>query len=185
MSIYSRIEELFKERYKDWDGNTQFDGSGERLERLIDELCWTSERIDEEVKNCFKAVFPEPYNEMLVEGPISAYTLCPHHLLPCHFKVHIGYIPDGFVLGLSKFSRLAVIIGKRPIMQEQYSRELADVIFDNLKPKGVGVYVAGKHGCMEVRGIMQQGTDVKTSILKGCFIEAPVREEFFRLVSND
>ena len=182
--MYKAIEDSLIQKYKGWKGASQFEGSGVRLERLMGEMCYTSEGIYEVVRGCFKSVFEDSYDEMLVAGPIEVWTLCPHHLLPCSFKVHIGYIPKGKVLGLSKFGRVAVVMGKRPVMQEMYSRELADVFCKNLEPEGLGVRVVGRHGCMEARGL-KQGLDVVTSVLRGSFKEDPtVRKEFFALVDN-
>ena len=179
--MYSRIEEFFKKRYEGWEGAVQFEGTGPRLRRMIDEMCWSPEKIQEELKKCF-TTFEEGYSRMIVSGPTSVWTLCPHHLLGCHFEVYIGCIPDSRVLGLSKFSRVAEIVGRRPIMQETYSRELVEVIWENLKPKGVGVLVYGKHGCMMVRGI-KQNANVVTSELRGYFLDqASVKEEFFQIV---
>lgn len=179
--IFSRIELLFREKYKDWDGGEQFKGSGERLRRLIDEMCWSREEVEEEVEHCLKAVFDEPYNEMLTARPINVWTFCPHHILPCNFKVHIGYVPNGKVLGLSKFTRIAVARAKMPIMQEQYTRELADTLWEGLVPDGLGVYVIGKHGCMGCRGVNQE-VDIITSTLKGSmYADSRARGEFFAL----
>ena len=184
MEIFQEIERLLKAGYKDWDGAKQFEGTGKRLSRLSKELCWPTSKIKEELAKCLKAVFPDEYDEMLVSGPTEVWILCPHHLLPCHLSVFIGYIPKGTVLGLSKFSRVSTILGKRPVMQEQYSRELAEAIWEGLEPEGVGVRVIGKHGCMLVRGI-KQGVDISTSILKGSFKEDPrVREEFYANVNS-
>jgi len=182
--LFQELENYFKSRYKGWDGAKQFEGTGERLRRLVDELCWPSTKIEEELGKCFKAVFPDEYDEMLVSGPTEVWVLCPHHLLPCRLSVFIGYIPKGKVLGLSKFSRVSTILGKRPIMQEQYSRELAEAVWEYLEPEGVGVRVIGKHGCMLVRGI-KQSVDISTSILKGSFKTDPkVREEFYANVNS-
>ena len=101
---------------------------------------------------------------MLVTKPIEVWTICPHHLLPCILKVTIGYVPDGSVLGLSKFSRIAEIMGKRPILQEEYSRELANFLEERLEPKGVAIYIVGKHNCMIARGVKQ---DVEVMIENG------------------
>jgi len=177
--VFQEIEECFKVLYFGWDGVEQFEGSGERLRRLIGEMCWSRPKIEEEVDRCFKAVFEDPYDEMLVTRPINVWTFCPHHILPCNFKVHIGYVPSGFVLGLSKFARVAVALGRCPIMQEQYSRELADTFWEKLNPEGLGVYVVGRHGCMGCRGV-NQNLDISTAVLKGCFKEdQKVREEFY------
>lgn len=184
MDVYEEIEDLFIKRYKGWGGREQFVGTGERLRRMVDEMCWTPRRIREHLVDCFKASWNEEYNEMLVEGPISVWTFCPHHLLPCHFAIFIGYIPNGKVLGLSKFSRVSVILGRRPIMQEMYTRELANCIESNLKPQGVGVNVVGEHGCMRCRGV-GQNAGVSTSILRGEFLaEGVVRKEFFDTIER-
>jgi len=180
--IFDEVENLLRKQYYSWEGVAQFNGTGERLLRAFKELCWTNEQIDSELATCFKATFVDKYDELLVEGPISVWTLCPHHLLPCHFTVYTGYVPDEEVLGLSKFARAAVILGKRPVMQETYSRELADAITANLRPKGIGIYVVGEHGCMQARGV-RQPTSVTTSILRGVVKDRPeVRSEFLAIV---
>lgn len=176
------LENLLKRRYYHWDGREQFNGTGERLVRAFNEFCWPPEQIESEVAKHASRVFNYSIDEMLVEGPIEAWTLCPHHLLPCKFIVYIGYIPDGAVLGLSKFARIATTLGKRPVIQEQYTQELADVIQKYLKPRGVGVAVFGQHGCMQSRGIKQQA-NVSTAILHGVIRERPeARAEFYALV---
>ncbi len=187
MDIFDELESLLIERYGDWDGKEQFRGTSKRLRKILNEMYWPSDKIEREIKKAFKATFTERYDQLLVEGPISVWTLCPHHLLPCNFEIQIGYIPsDGMVLGISKFSRVATILGKRPVMQEQYSRELADLLQENLNPKGLGVYVRGSHGCMISRGVMQQKTIVSTSIVKGALDkEASTREEFFNMVRRN
>jgi len=179
--LSANIETFFKDRYKTWDGSSQFTGTGARLKRMVNEMFWEPEKISEELNKCLKATFNDKYDEMMVSGPTNVWTFCPHHLVPCNFKVWIGYIPNGQVLGLSKFSRLALISAKRPIMQEQYSRELAEFIETGLKPKGLGVYVIGIHGCMFSRGVGQE-VPVSTSIIKGEFLKSEVRDEFYNIV---
>ena len=175
--VYKQIEDFFTSFYQGWSGAKQFEGSGERLERFIKDSCWKSSVVEDEIDKCLKAVFDDSYDEMLVIGPTEVWTLCPHHFLPCKFNVHIGYVPNGKVLGLSKFSRVALILGKRPTMQEQYSRELADILYGVLSPDGLGVRVIGRHGCIEARGV-KQCLDVTTSTLLGSFKEdAKVRKE--------
>lgn len=180
--LFIELESLLRRQYYGWEGVEQFNGTGERLSRAFEELCWTNEKIASELETCFDAVFVDGYDELLVEGPIVVWTLCPHHLLPCRFTVYIGYVPDEEVLGLSKFARVTIILGKRPVMQETYSRELADIIVERLRPKGVGVYVVGEHGCMQARGV-GQSTGVTTSVLKGVIKDRPeVRAEFLAIV---
>lgn len=180
--LFSELEKRLRKRYYGWPGQKQFDGTGNRLVRAFDEFCWTNDKIQKELNKCFEPPFVDGYDEMLVEGPIEVWTLCPHHLLPCRFTVYVGYVPDELILGLSKFARVAVILGKRPVIQEMYSRELVDVINERLKPKGVGVFVIGNHGCMESRGI-QQHAEVTTSVLKGVIENRPEdRAEFYAVV---
>jgi len=181
-NLFVVIENRFKEFYSDWEGGSQFRGSGERLRRLVSEMCWSKKDIDREIDKNFKSVFKDPYSEMLVCKDINVWTLCPHHLLPCNFKVYIGYLPKkGKVLGLSKFARIAVTLAKKPIMQEQYTRELADVFQSRLEPDGLGIYVIGKHGCMGCRGINQE-LEVVTSKLEGAFLnDQMAREEFLSI----
>jgi len=183
--LFDELEALMKDRYYGWVGQDQFKGTGGRIRRLIDEFCWTNEKIEKALNDAFKdsAQFMATYDEMLVEGPINVWTLCPHHLVPCNFKVYTGYVPNKLVLGLSKFARAAVTVAKRPIIQEQYTQELADEIQQRLKPRGVGVYVIGAHGCMTSRGICQDGAKVSTSVLKGVLMDKPeARAEFYSIV---
>lgn len=177
-TIFNTLETDLRKKYYGWAGAEQFKGTGDRLRRAFDEFCWPSSRIEEEIQKALKSEFDFDIDEMLVEGPIDVWTLCPHHLLPCHFTVYIGYIPTGQVLGLSKFARVAVALGKRPVIQEMYTKELADIINTSLKPKGVGVRVIGQHGCMQSRGIKQQAS-VTTAVLYGVMKDRPeARAEF-------
>ena len=181
-NLFDTIEKTFKRVYNGWEGAGQFSGSGKRLRNLVEEMCWPSRKIEEEVSKCLQAVFADKYDEMLVTKFIEVWTLCPHHLLPCNFNVKIGYIPIGGVLGLSKFTRISVTLGKRPIMQEQYTREVADTLWEGLKPEGLGIYVIGKHGCMGCRGVNQPNVEVVTSTLRGSFkANHTVREEFYAI----
>lgn len=167
--------------YKDWSGVTQFKGTPRRVAEMYQEFCWTPSKITAEIDRVCRT-FPDKYNEMLVTGWITVWTLCPHHLLPVGLQVRIGYIPNGRVLGLSKFIRIAETFGKRPIMQEQYSSELADLLMERLEAKGVGVYVRGVHGCMASRGV-KQSVPVTTACLRGVILdESASRAEFYSIV---
>ena len=165
--------------YGSWpEGLRQFQGTPERIARMYLEFCWHPDAITAEINKQLK-VFDDEFNEMLVVKDLHLWSLCPHHLLPCQFRVFIGYIPaEKKVLGLSKFSRIAEVLAKRPILQERYTTELANLIMDRLTPKGVGVTVYGTHGCMVARGV-RQNSEVVTSVMKGDFLkEGPTRSEF-------
>lgn len=174
-----------KERYRDWDGVGQFEGTIERLCRLYDEFCWTPDHIRREAEKAFK-VFEHSFEEMVVVGPTDVVILCPHHIMPCTLQVIAGYIPngDGKVLGLSKVCRIAEIMGKRPILQEQYCQELANIIEQKLRPKGVAIYAVGTHGCMTFRGVKKRAKAI-TSIVRGDFKTEPeTRHEFLELAQR-
>ena len=181
--VCQELVSLLEGQCGDWEGTQQLQGTASRLGRMYNEFCWTKEKIESELSYHFKALYPHTFNEMLVNGPITVWTLCPHHLLPCEFKVVIGYVPEGQVLGLSKFARISEVLARRPVMQEQYSSDLAGSLQNNLKPKGIAVYVTGTHGCMVCRGV-KQSSKVVTSVIRGCFEEATTRAEFFAIARD-
>ncbi len=149
--------------YPDWDGTKQFQDTPRRLREMYEGFCWGQDRINDALDEHTRLFEDSLKEEMSISG-IRVVSLCPHHLLPCEFTVSISYEPDGHVLGLSKFARIAVILGKRPIMQEAYTRELADCLFQRIKPKSVEVEVFGVHGCMMYRGALQAEAEVTTKV---------------------
>ena len=123
-------------------------------------------------------VIKEQHDQMIVLVGHETWTRCPHHLEKVKLTVSIGYIPNEYILGLSKPARIADFFAKGLVLQEEYADQLAEGLWQALKPKGVGVYVIGEHGCMRSRGVKTSGVVVTTS-LKGLFLEDPAtREEF-------
>jgi GTP cyclohydrolase IA len=128
------------------------------------------------------ATFPAKYRSMVIVRGHKCYCVCPHHLLPVELRVYIGYIPHLKVVGLSKLARAAEAPLVRPIMQEEYTDELADILKRELDPTGVAVVVQAAHGCMRCRGI-KTDADVVTSAMHGVFMTvAAAREEFMKLL---
>ena len=157
----------------------------ERVGRMWNEICLPKEVRDEQVKKLMKKVFPSTYSGMVVSRDIRAYSVCGHHLLPIVLDVSIGYVPTDKVLGLSKLSRLAEVLAKQPMIQENYTDEIAKALMDELKPKGVGVFVKGLHYCQTMRGAKQQAATMTTMTLQGCFMdELRTREEFLRVIDG-
>jgi len=131
--------------------------------------------------------FEEGHREMVIVRDIPFYSMCEHHLLPFYGVAHIGYIPnvDGRVVGLSKLARVVEIVASRPQLQERMTTEIADTIFDKLKPDGVGVIIQAEHLCMIMRGIKKPGSTIVTSALRGTFRrKAETRTEFFSLLQG-
>lgn len=123
------------------------------------------------------------YNEMVLVKDIRFYSLCEHHLLPFFGKVHVAYIPDGVICGLSKLIRVVKALSLKPQVQERLTEEIADVLEQELKPKGVGVVISAEHLCMSMRGASSPDHLTVTSALRGIFLkDMRTREEFLKLI---
>lgn len=126
----------------------------------------------------------EDYDEMVTVRDIPVYSLCEHHLTPFFGVAHIGYIPNGKIVGLSKFARLTEIFARRFQVQERLTRQIADAISDQLNPLAVGVVIRCRHMCIESRGVEKHGVITYTSALIGGFKDhGPARDEFLRFIA--
>ncbi|HEY1419363.1 MAG TPA: GTP cyclohydrolase I FolE [Candidatus Dormibacteraeota bacterium] len=129
------------------------------------------------------AVFEQDYDEMVVVKDIPFYSLCEHHMLPFFGTCHVGYLPKGKVVGLSKIPRLVGVFAHRLQLQERMTKEIAEALSGSLQPKGVGVVVEARHLCMEMRGVQKPGGQLITSCMLGTFRRDPrTRAEFLDLV---
>lgn len=130
------------------------------------------------------AMFKEDYREMVIVKDIELYSMCEHHMLPFFGKVHVAYIPNGHIVGLSKIPRVVDIFSRRLQVQERLTLEIRDVIQETLKPMGVAVVIEAKHMCMMIRGVQKQNSSTTTSAFTGEFLRTPTREEFLRLIGS-
>ena len=129
------------------------------------------------------ALFTSEADEMVLVKDIELYSLCEHHLLPFIGKCHIAYIPDGKILGLSKFARIVDMFARRLQTQEYLSQQIATAIIEVTQPKGVAVIIEAEHLCMKMRGVEKQNSVMKTSVMKGIFRDNPrTRNEFLQLL---
>lgn len=131
------------------------------------------------------AMFEEEYSEMVIVKDIELYSLCEHHLLPFFGKAHIAYIPDGYIVGLSKIPRVVDIFARRLQVQERLTHEVLNCIDKTLKPLGCAVVIEAKHMCMMMRGVQKQNSITTTSAFTGQFMKVETRNEFLHLISSD
>lgn len=131
------------------------------------------------------AVFTEKYDEMVIVKDIDFYSMCEHHMLPFYGKVHVAYIPNGKIVGLSKIPRIVEVFARRLQVQERMTQQIADTLEEYLKPDGVAVVAEGFHMCMMMRGVEKQNSITTTSAMLGSFKEdARTRSEFLDLIGK-
>ena len=153
-----------------------------RVARMYKELF---SGLHEDPKIHTKKYFTEEYDEIVLVRDISFNSVCEHHLLPFMGKAHIGYLPDGRVIGLSKLARVVEVIAHRPQVQERMTEDIANILVDELHVKGVGVVIEAVHTCMTIRGVRKPGSLCVTSAMKGAFRNNPsTRAEFLSLISG-
>ncbi len=129
--------------------------------------------------------FEEGHRELVILKDIPFYSLCEHHFLPFYGVAHVGYIPNGRVVGASKLARVVEIISKRPQLQERMTTQIADAIMAGIEPQGAGVIVQAEHLCLTMRGIKKPGSNLVTSAMRGLFRRNSLtRSEFLTLVQG-
>lgn len=129
--------------------------------------------------------FEEGHNEMVILRDVPFFSTCEHHLMPFHGIAHVGYVPNGRVVGLSKLARLVDAIARRPQLQERLTAQIADMLMKTLQPQGAAVAVEAEHLCMQMRGIKKPGSRMLTSAMRGSFLEQEeTRAEFLSLVGT-
>jgi GTP cyclohydrolase I len=130
------------------------------------------------------ARFREDYKQMVIVKDIEIYSLCEHHILPFFGKAHVAYIPDRYIVGLSKIARVVEAYARRLQVQERLTTQIRDCIQEALSPLGVAVVIEAKHLCMQMRGIQKQNSVTTTSAFTGEFENERTRSEFIRLISS-
>ena len=139
-----------------------------RIARMYEEICGG---MEEDAKEHLQKTFTVDNNEMVLEKDITFYSMCEHHMLPFYGKVHVAYIPDGKVAGLSKLARTVEVYAKRLQLQEQMTAQIADALMEHLCPKGVIVMAEAEHLCMTMRGVKKPGTTTVSVVARGAFKE--------------
>ena len=152
----------------------------DRIARMCQELFGG---LDQTAAEPLAKRFSVDANNMVMEKDITFYSVCEHHLLPFYGKVHIAYIPNGEVVGISKLARTVEVFARRPQIQEQLTAQIANAIMEELKPQGVMVMIEAEHMCMTMRGVQKPGTKTVTTSELGCFKNEPsLQDKFFRFL---
>lgn len=181
-----KIEESIKTLLEEIGEDTKRDGlkrTPHRVAKAYEFLTQGYHKSVEEVLN--NAIFNEKYDEMVIVKDIDFYSMCEHHLLPFYGKVHIAYIPNGKIVGLSKIPRIVDVFSRRLQVQERMTQEIADTVDKYLEPIGVAVVAEAYHMCMMMRGVQKQNSITTTSAMHGIFKDdARTRSEFLNLISQ-
>ena len=194
---YKKIEHYDEEctkslssNYKEVIVNLGEDPSREGLlktpERVAKAMQFLTQGYDQNPQEILKsAMFAEKYDEMVIVKDIEVYSLCEHHMLPFFGKCHIAYIPNGHIVGLSKFPRMVDAFSRRLQVQERLTDQIRDCLDETLNPQGVAVCIEAQHLCMQMRGVQKQNSITTTSAFSGAFMEEDItRQEFMSLVKG-
>ena len=194
---YKKIEHYDEEctkslssNYKEVIENLGEDPTREGLlktpERVAKAMQFLTQGYDQNPQEILKsAMFAEKYDEMVIVKDIEVYSLCEHHMLPFFGKCHIAYIPNGHIVGLSKFPRMVDAFSRRLQVQERLTDQIRDCLQETLNPQGVAVCIEAQHLCMQMRGVQKQNSTTTTSAFSGAFMEEDItRQEFMSLVKG-
>jgi GTP cyclohydrolase IA len=177
--LVSHMESLLKAVGED----AKRDGLLQTPKRFLRAFSFLTQGYNESIPDIINgALFDAPYDDMVIVKNIEFYSLCEHHLVPFFGKCHVGYIPNGKVIGLSKIPRIVNAYARRLQVQERLTSQISECLMKELGALGVGVVMQGNHLCMMMRGVEKQGAETMTSSLVGDFHNPSTRAEFFNLI---
>jgi GTP cyclohydrolase I len=183
--VTNDIKKRYQKIIEDLGEDTNRDGLLKTPERAAKAMQFLTQGYDQDpVEILTGAMFKESYNEMVIVKDIELYSLCEHHILPFFGKVHIAYIPNGYIVGLSKLPRIVDVFARRLQVQERLTEQVLDCINETLKPQGVAVVIEASHMCMMMRGVQKQNSVTTTSGFRGQFEKIETRNEFLKLIGK-
>ncbi len=182
----ANIEDLFRQLIRWLGEDPDREGLAKTPHRMAEALKFLTSGYGKDPEKLINAAcFESETNSMVIVRDIEVYSLCEHHLLPFFGRCHVGYIPSGRVVGVSKLVRLVDMYARRLQIQERLTEQIARVIMDHIEPTGVGVIIEARHLCMMMRGVEKQNSMMVTSAVLGSFREsANTRQEFLSLISR-
>ena len=181
------FEELVAEMIRQLGDDPDREGLKQTPERVAKSLAFLTQGYGMKSEDVINgALFEEGHQNMILVKDIEMYSLCEHHMLPFFGKVHVAYVPNGKIVGLSKIARLVEVYARRLQVQERMTDQIAQAIWERVEPEGVGVVVEAYHLCMMMRGVQKQNSKTITSAMRGSFLEDQMtRDEFLRLCMTD
>jgi len=180
-------EGLIRDLLKSIGEDTSREGLLETPSRVAKAYDFLMKGYDEDIKEVLnEAIFKEKYSEMVIVKDIDFFSMCEHHMLPFFGKAYVAYIPRGRILGLSKVPRIVEVFSRRLQVQERLTQQIAETLFNAVKPEGVGVVVEARHMCMMMRGVEKQNSVATTSAMLGVFRDdMRTRQEFLHLIESN
>ena len=183
--LISEMSAHYKEILNHIGENPAREGLLKTPERVAKSMLYLTQGYQTDARQILKsALFKEDYSQMVIVKDIEVYSMCEHHMIPFFGKAHIAYIPEGYVVGLSKIPRVVDSYARRLQVQERLTNEIRDCIQETLKPKGVGVVIECRHLCMCMRGVQKQNSVTTTSAFSGEFFKDKTRAEFLHLITS-
>ncbi len=181
----TELEKLYQQILSLIGENPQREGLIKTPERVAKALQFLTQGYTQSPEAILRgAMFKEDYKQMVIVKDIEFYSMCEHHMIPFFGKVHIGYIPNGYITGLSKLPRVVDVFARRLQVQERLTTEIMQCIQDTLNPLGVMVVIEAEHLCMQMRGVEQQGSTTMNYDCSGVFEDKQKRNEFLSLISK-
>ena len=180
-----RLAELYREVLERLGEDPEREGLKKTPERVARAMQFLTQGYHMDGPEILRsAMFAEDYSEMVIVKDIELYSLCEHHMLPFFGKAHIAYIPDGYIVGLSKLPRVVDVYARRLQVQERLTHQILNCIQETLNPLGVAVVIEAQHLCMMMRGVEKQNSVTTTSAFTGAFQNVETRSEFLNLIGS-
>ncbi len=181
-----KLEQIVHQLLKELGEDPAREGLVNTPHRVAKALAFLTSGYQKDIeKELNGAIFNEKYSEMVIVKDVDFFSMCEHHMLPFFGRVHVAYIPNGKIIGLSKIPRIIEIFGRRLQVQERMTQQIADTLYDALNPLGVGVVIEARHMCMMMRGVEKQNSVATTSAMLGAFRDDDkTRQEFLTLIER-
>ena len=182
--ITSKVKKNYESIIKSLGEDVEREGLLKTPERAAKAMQFLTHGYDLNAEEILRgAMFKEDYSEMVIVKDIEVYSLCEHHILPFYGKAHIAYIPNGYIVGLSKLPRIVDVFARRLQVQERLTDQILECIQNTLNPLGCAVVIEASHMCMMMRGVQKQNSVTTTSAFRGEFEKRDTRNEFLNLIT--